>query len=201
MSDQSPEKPATAVPAPTPEAERMQVEDTENFIEAYHAVAEWIRFADAKSGVVLTVSAALAGILIPTIRPIIDDTDGIHLIPMWKPVALAVFALFLFFLILSGIAAFRCINPFRLRGKHPALDRCSHFHPAAIADNYKIDQEGDFVRDVNQEGMAKFREEVLTALLIDSHISNAKYQRVSASIQWFTISVLFAFLYLLTIQL
>ena len=201
MSEKSSADTVSTPKKPTPESERIQVEDTENFIEAYHAVAEWIRFADAKSGVVLTVSAALAGILIPTIRPVIDDPAGVHLIPMWKTVTLTFFTLFLFFLILSGIAAFRCINPFRLRGKHPALDRCSHFHPAAIADIYKIDQEQDFVRDCNKGGPTKFREEVLTALLIDSHISNAKYQRVSTSIQWFTVSVVFAFLYFLTIQL
>ncbi len=201
MTEKSNEEPVSSVPATTPEAEHVQAEDTANIIEAYHAVAEWIRFADAKSGVVLTVSAALAGILIPTIRPIIDDPEGIHLIPMWKAAALSFFALFLIFLILSGVAAFRCINPFRLRGKHPSLERCSHFHPAAISDNYKIDQEQEFVRDCNQGGVVKFREEVLTALLIDSHISNSKYQRVSSAIHWFTISVAFAFLYLLTIQL
>ena len=31
---------------------------TENYIETYHAISEWIRFADAKAGVILTVGAA-----------------------------------------------------------------------------------------------------------------------------------------------
>ena len=177
------------------------IEDTENYIEAYHAVAEWIRFADAKAGVVLTIAGALAGLLIPTIEPILRNESEAHLFPMWKPVCLALFALFTFFLLLSGIAAFRCIRPFRNRGLHPSLDDCQHFHPAAIANAYKLDEVQKFVQDCDRAGVGGFRAEVIAALLFDSHISNVKYQRVTLSIQLFSASALFAFLYLLIKQL
>ena len=49
---------------------------TENFIETYHAISEWIRFADAKAAVILTVGGALAGFLIPTVQAIISDPES-----------------------------------------------------------------------------------------------------------------------------
>ncbi|MEL6110715.1 MAG: hypothetical protein AAFU85_32310, partial [Planctomycetota bacterium] len=38
--------------------------DTTDLIEGYHATAEWIRFADAKAAVVLTVGAAVSGLVV-----------------------------------------------------------------------------------------------------------------------------------------
>ena len=184
----NPEQPAEDSPEDRPLAESRlpeippepaQIEDTENYIEACHAVAEWIRFADAKAGVVLTVGGALAGLLIPTISPIINATPEEHLFPFWKPVVLSLFALFTLFLLLAGVAAFRCITPFRRRGRHPALEHCSHFHPAAVAASYRIDQVKDFLRDCDEGGVAQFRREVIAALLFDAHISNVKYYRVT----------------------
>lgn len=178
-------------------------ENTEVYIEAYHAIAEWIRFADAKAGVVLTVEAALAGLLIPTIKHVLDTPEGetLHLLPMWKTVVLSLFGLFIFFLLLSGSFAFRCIAPFRLRGRHPAIDHCHHFHPAAVATHYQIGQVDRYTADCVREGVPGFRRQVLAAILLDSHISNVKYRFVVRSIQLFAVSSFFAFLYLLTMQL
>ncbi|MBC8353064.1 MAG: hypothetical protein H8E66_13800 [Planctomycetes bacterium] len=192
---------STAVQTSPLDQTPAQIEDTENYIEAYHAVAEWIRFADAKAGVVLTVGGALAGLLIPSIAPILREDPGNHLVEMWQPTVLTLFALFILFLLLSGVVAFLCITPFRHRGRHPALDDCKHFHPAAIAHAYGINEVQRFIQDCDDGGTSGFREEVVAALLFDSHISNVKYRRVTRSIQLFAVSAFFAFLYLLAIQL
>lgn len=176
-------------------------EDTEAYIEAYHAIAEWIRFADAKAGVVLAVAAALAGLLVPTVKPIIEETGVNHMFPHWKIAALALFGLFILFLLLSGLFAFRCISPFRLRGRHPSLGHCNHFHPAAVSDYYGIDEVKKFTDDCNQGGIDMFRNEVIAAILMDSHISSVKYRNATRSIRLFTVSALFAFAYLVVIQL
>ena len=200
MSDQ-PTSETTNSAANSPATPPAIKEDTEAYIEAYHAIAEWIRFADAKAGVVLAVAAALAGLLVPTIKPIIDEAAGEHLFPQWKPVVLSLFGLFILFLLLSGLFAFRCISPFRVRGRHPSLGHCNHFHPAAVSQYYKIDDVKKFTQDCNQGGIDMFRNEVIAAILLDSHISSAKYRSATWSIRLFTVSVLFAFLYLLAIQL
>ena len=44
-------------------------------------------------------------------------------------------------------------------------------------------------------------ERVLAAILFDSHISNAKYTRVTLAIRFFAVSALFALLYLIAVQL
>ena len=59
----------------TAAAELSAVQGTENYIETYHAISEWIRFADAKAAVVLTVGGAMAGFLVPTVHKIIADTE------------------------------------------------------------------------------------------------------------------------------
>ena len=50
-----------------PTRQRIELE-TENLVATYDTVAEWIRFADAKAAVVLSVVGAIAGTLIPTLR-------------------------------------------------------------------------------------------------------------------------------------
>ena len=182
-------------------ANAAPAEDTETYNEASQSIAEWIRFADAKAGVVLAVAAALAGLLVPTIKPIVEEAPGDHLFPMWKPIVLALFGLFILFLLISGLFAFRCISPFRLRGKHPSLGHCNHFHPAAVSEYYRIDEVKKFTDECNQGGIDMFRNEVIAAILMDSHISSAKYKNTTRSIRTFTISAVFAFLYLLAIQL
>jgi hypothetical protein len=62
----------TTIPEDTPSESapvRQRIElETENLVATYDTVAEWIRFADAKAAVVLTVVGAIAGTLIPTLR-------------------------------------------------------------------------------------------------------------------------------------
>jgi ABC-type multidrug transport system permease subunit len=177
-------------------------QNTENFIETYHAISEWIRFADAKAAVILTVGGALAGFLIPTVHSVIGDLEpGAHLFPFWKETSIALFALYVLFFILSGFWAFLCINPLTRRGRHPSLGYCEHFHPAAIANKYSIDDVSEFVEDCEKVGAASLKREVQAAILLDSHISSAKYLRVRRSIVFFTISAIFGFAYFLIAQL
>ncbi len=176
-------------------------QNTENFIETYHAISEWIRFADAKAAVILTVGGALAGFLIPTIHTVIGDDIASHLIPYWKEISIGLFAMYAVFFILSGFCAFLCINPLTKRGKHPSLGYCEHFHPAAIANKYSIDDVSEFVEDCEKVGAASLKREVQAAILLDSHISAAKYGRVRKSIVFFAISAVFGFAYFLIAQL
>jgi len=175
---------------------------TENFIETYHAISEWIRFADAKAAVLLTVGGAMAGFLIPTINQVLatPETEG-HLLPNWKLICYVLFGLYISFFLLSGIFAFLCINPLRRKGKHPSLDHCSHFHPAAVSAAYPIDDVHGFINDCDKIGPVALKREVQAAILLDSHISAAKYNRVRKSLICFSVSVIFGFVYFLIAQM
>ena len=174
---------------------------TQNYIEAYHAVAEWIRFADAKAAVILTVGGAMAGLLIPTIHNVVGAlSDAEHLVPFWQTITISLFVLYILFFLLSGIYAFLCINPFRQRGRHPALDHCDHFHPAAIASRYKRNDCELFIKNCKANGEAELLNEVLAAILLDSHISTRKYDFVKISLKLFATSVFFGFAYFLVLQ-
>ena len=177
------------------------VENTENYIEAYHAVSEWIRFADAKAGAVLTVAGVLAGILVPTARRFVDEATDEHLFAYWQPITAMLFVLFIVLLTCAAGSALYCITPARRKGKHPALGHCDHFHPAAISARYSIDDVEAFIRDSDAVGVDGFRREVLAGLLLDSHISNFKYGHVVRSIRLFSAAGLFALLYLLALNL
>ncbi len=159
------------------EAASMSAEQsTENYIETYHAISEWIRFADAKAGVLLTVGGALAGFLIPTIQAVIHAPEDVqHLIPNWEIVCQTLFAIYILFFLLSGVFAFLCINPFRRRGRHPSLGFCEHFHPAAISAAYQINDMEKFLDACNTLQPDQIRREVQAAILVDSHISTTKY--------------------------
>ena len=113
--------------------------ETANLIEGYHVIAEWIRFADAKAAVVLTVGGAIAGLVIPTLKSYLDEDVAAHPTVWWTKLVIGLFAVWLLLLLVSGICAFRCILPFRRKGKHPALGHSSHFHPAAICTAFKLD--------------------------------------------------------------
>lgn len=171
----------------------------ENYIEIYHAISEWIRFADAKAAVILTVGGALAGFLIPSFSSVVKS-DVPHLIPYWNLIVTGLFVLYLVSFLWSAILAFLCINPIRERGKHPALDLCSHFHPAAIASKYSKDQIASFVENCNQLGPTGLRREIQAGILLDSHISNTKYRRVSQALRVFAVSSFFGFVYFLLAQ-
>lgn len=180
-------------------AEMYAAQGTENYIETYHAVSEWIRFADAKAAVVLTVGGAMAGFLIPTIHKVIADTDS-HLIPQWHAVCYVLFGLYILFFMLSGVFAFWCINPLTKRGKHPSIDHCKHFHPAAISAAYSEEDVSKFVKACDEIGAEGLMREVQAAIFLDAHISSAKYGRVKKAIFHFAVSVAFGFVYFLIAQ-
>ena len=181
-------------------AEMSAAQGTENFIETYHAISEWIRFADAKAAVVLTVGGAMAGFLVPTLQNIIVD-KGEHLFPEWRLVCFILFGFYIVFFLLSGLFAFWCINPLTKRGKHPSLDHCKHFHPAAISVAYANGEVEKFVEDCERIGSVALMKEVQAAIYLDSHISSAKYGRVKRAIFHFAISVAFGFVYFLVSQM
>lgn len=177
-------------------------QSTENYIETYHAVSEWIRFADAKAAVILTVGGALAGFLTPSIHKVIaDPPDAQHLVPYWQVICFALFGIYILFFLLSGVYAFLCISPIRNKGKHPSLDFCDHFHPAAIASKYSLEEVQKFVDDCKDIGAESLKREVQAAVLIDSHVSSKKYARVRAALQLFGVSAIFGFVYFLMAQL
>lgn len=208
MSDNSPAsdpKPAAAeTPAATAAVELSQAIETDlqtaNLIEGYHVIAEWIRFADAKAAVVLTVGGAIGGLVIPTLKQYLREDIASHPFDWWTTMVCTLFAVWLFLILLSGIWAFLCILPFRKKGRHPALDHCSHFHPAAIGAAYGLDEADRFKRDCIALGETGLRDEVAASLLIDSHISSAKYARVTTSIRLMAASGLVAIAYLVVIQ-
>ncbi len=93
--------------------------ETANLIDGYHVIAEWIRFADAKAAVILTVGGAIAGLVIPTLKGYLMETKA-HPTMWWNTFVSVLFALWLLLTLLSGIWAFRCISPYRRNGRHPA---------------------------------------------------------------------------------
>lgn len=183
---------------PQPQPEQVRPEE---LIDTYNAIAEWIRFADAKAAVVLTAGGALASVLIPTLKPYIAEFEaGQRLGDWWLYIVVGMFLLWLLLLTLSSVSAFRCIMPLRRKGQHPALGTCQHFHPAAISAAYTIDQVDDFRKKYAQLGADGFRQEVVSGVLIDAHISSAKYGRVGNSIRLLAASSVFGFLYLFASQ-
>jgi hypothetical protein len=201
--------------APDPGKTRQNIDlETENLIATYDTVAEWIRFADAKAAAVLTVAGALAGVLIPTLKEYLPTLNEMqHFLvdgkragrlaceyPTWRAVVIGLYAIWLALTVASCWQAFRCILPFRRKGEHPSLQKCAHFHPAAISRKYSIDDHDAFVTGYQQAGVSGFQEEVLAGLLIDSHISAAKYGHVTSAIRLLGWSAFVAMLYLLAIQ-
>ena len=174
--------------------------ETANLIEGYHVIAEWIRFADAKAAVVLTVGGAIAGLVIPTLKSYLDEDSATHPAVWWTTMVSGLFAVWLLLLLVSGICAFRCILPFRRKGKHPALGHSSHFHPAAICTAFKLDDVERFIAECESMGDGGLRKEVAACLLIDSHISGAKYSYVTTSIRFMGVSSIVAIIYLVAIQ-
>ncbi len=182
-------------------SEQQDTQEVENYLENYRIIADWIRFADAKAAAVLTVSAALAGLLIPTYGRYVGG-DGVDVSDThpWFFVVTTLFVGWLSMLVVTGLYAFTCIAPFRNKGRHPALDIADLFHPAAIAEKYPLGDFSRFVEDSEQHGMTGFKKQILAAILIDSHISNRKYAKVTIAIRLLGLSVIIALLYLLSIQ-
>lgn len=203
-SPKTPESPPLAVTSAEQQLEAKRPISTNlqtaNLIEGYHVIAEWIRFADAKAAVVLTVGGAVGGLVVPTLKGYLAEDPSIHPTTWWTTLVVVCFSVWLLLLLLSGIWAFLCILPFRNKGRHPALDLCSHFHPAAIAAAYTIDSGQKFQNDCDLLGEEGLRREVSACLLIDSHISSVKYKRVSTSIRLMGASSIIALIYLVLIQ-
>ncbi|TWU02996.1 hypothetical protein [Stieleria varia] len=197
LADMSPKSPLPTQPDRTVVASNLE---TANLIEGYHVIAEWIRFADAKAAVVLTVGGAVAGLVIPTLRSYLGEENAVHPTSWWTTMVGCLFAIWLLLLLLSGIFAFRCILPYRRKGQHPALGHCSHFHPAAISVAFKLDDADRFIAECESMGDGGLRKEVAACLLIDSHISGAKYRHVTTSIRLIGISSIIALIYLVAIQ-
>lgn len=217
MSDTpSPDSPSPDSPSPTPApaAEKPAEHDaprklesefslelqTENLIETYQVLAEWIRFADAKAGVVLTVGGAFGGLLIPTMKSFLATAPADHLTPWWSSLVIGLLVVCLGCLVLSFAFAFLCLSPFRIKGEHPARETCPHFHAVGIARKYGIHQINEFVQGYREARLTGFQQEVLAALLIDSHISVTKYKNVSRSIRSVAVAAVFGLAYLIAAQ-
>lgn len=191
---------------PTPTVDVTSSDDQpplECLIETYHAISEWIRFADAKAAVILTIGGAMAGFLIPSVHGVLNAPDDAkHLFAQWQVLTLSVFAAYLLLFTISSVFAFLCINPLRNhRGEHPSLEHCSLFHPAAISAKFGGQDTEAFIKAAQQGGESEMRKQVQAAILLDSHISSTKYGRVSAAIRFFALSAIAGFGYYLVAQM
>jgi hypothetical protein len=167
-----------------------------NLIASYEQIAEWIRFADTKAAVVLTVNGLLASFLIPTISELTGQTPG--------GLAISAYALFVGWALLAAwscLRAVRCILPRALNEVHPAVARCPHFHPAAIAARYPFDQRDEFVEDFERLGCQSFRNQILHGMVIEANISTVKYRHVIASIRLLAAVAPMGLAYLALVQL
>ncbi|MEL7370382.1 MAG: hypothetical protein AAFN74_15800 [Myxococcota bacterium] len=182
----------------TPTASSSDPVDADVLLGAYDTQAEWLRFADAKAGAVLTANGVVIGLLVPHLSELLAGVRGAGAAIMAVP--LLFFALWLFYAAASAVRAFRCILPFRQDGQHPAEVTCPHFHSVGIAKQYRIDETQRFIEDSRNTDEAGYRDQILAATLIDAHISSRKYGHVMASIRALGISAVFAFLYLLAFQ-
>jgi hypothetical protein len=179
--------------------EQEKALEVENYTETYKVIAEWIRFADAKAGATLTVNGILLGLLVPTLKSYLAGRTD-HSAGWWTAAVVVLFLVWLLFLVLSAISCFLCILPIRGMARKLALTHTPHFHPAAVTQSYGLTETDRFVKDCEQIGMDGLKREVMTAILIDSHLSSSKYGHVTRAIWLLGGSILFGFLYLLAIQ-
>ena len=114
-----------------------EVLEAENFIETYQIIGEWIRFADAKAAVTLTVNGVLLGLLVPTLKTYLTDPTP-HPTTWWPGLVVGLFVGWVVLLVISAIFAFLCILPLRGPSRQLAFDQTKHFHPAAVARAYSL---------------------------------------------------------------
>ena len=192
------EAPAGDAEDDDPEPTRLDMAaETENIIETYQTCAEWIRFADAKAAVVLTANGAVASLLIPGVKPFLKEASS----DLYVAATMVVLGIWGLLAVLSSIRAFLCILPYRNRdGRHPAWDKCQHFHPAAISMRYKIDEADAFSNAFMKIGAEGFQREVLASILLDSHISSAKYGHVQMGVRFLAYSALPALIFVILSQ-
>lgn len=196
LADALSDSPAVDSPAMARTEEALE---TENFIETYQIIGQWIRFADTKAGVTLTVNGILLGLMVPSLKEYLANAAA-HPTPWWSGLVLFLFFGWLVLLVASGIHAFLCILPFRGQGKKLALEQTTHFHPAAVSTHYQLQDMDRFVSDCDKIDACSLKRQVLAAILIDSHVSSSKYQCVTRAIWCLAFSVGFGMLYLLAIQ-
>ncbi|MGB7323671.1 MAG: hypothetical protein WBD31_02280 [Rubripirellula sp.] len=202
-NDQSPAQPVVGTVtdqiADSSSDDTQDALEAENLIETYQIIGEWIRFADAKAAAVLAVNGALCGVLIPTLHEY-THLEQTHPTAWWGTLVSTSFLLWLIAMIWSCVLAFRCILPFRHRGKHPAIGHADHFHPAAISQSYRIDQTEEFANEITRMGMSGLKREIAICMMLDSHVSSAKYGSVSSAIRMLALSAVLGLLYMLSIQ-
>ena len=90
--------------------------ETENVIDTYKVIADWIRFADAKAAVVLAVAGTLAGLLIPRLEPCLKSLQAEKASHALDYLTLAAFGLWFVIILLSAIYSFLCIVPYSVKG-------------------------------------------------------------------------------------
>ena len=112
--------------------------EEKNFIDTYKIIGDWIRFAEAKAGVTLTVNGVFMGLLVPTLKTYLADKTAVHLTGWWTTLVVVLFTGWLLLLALSAISSFLCILPFRGTARKLALTHATHFHPVAVAQNYAL---------------------------------------------------------------
>jgi len=184
-------------PDPLPSEATRNALEAETVLDTYTTVAEWIRFADTKAAITLTVDGVLLGTLIPTLKSYLSDTATVHPWPWWHLLVIGLFVGWLLGVTSSAAFAFHCILPFRGTGRMMALSHTTHFHPAAVSQKFPLSRLEQFVAECEQIGMVGLKREVLTAILIDAHVSNAKYRSVIRSIWCLAAGTVFAVLFLL----
>jgi hypothetical protein len=189
----------TTQPDPSSRADVEKVLEVENLTETYKVIAEWIRFADTKAGLTLTVNGILLGLLLPTLKSYLAETTS-HPAGWWTGMVVVLFLVWLVLLVVSASSAFLCILPIRGLARQLALKHTPHFHPAAVAQAYGLSEVDRFVTDCERTGMEGLKREVMTAILVDSHLSGFKYGHVTRAIWLLGGSIIFGLLYLLAIQ-
>ena len=144
--------------------------EVEDYTETYKVIAEWIRFADAKAGVTLTVNGILLGLLISTLKTYLDEKE-LHPPGALRTTVIVLFLAWLLFMVLSAVIAFLCILPIRGTARKLALKHTPHFHPMAIC-RATARRGGPLRRRLPAGRHGRSQAQDMTAILIDSHLSS-----------------------------
>ena len=189
----------TPPPDPSPLAGAQNALEVDNYVETYKVIAEWIRFADAKAGVTLTVNGVLLGLLVPTLKTYFTE-NAPHPTSWWTSLVVVLFVGWLLLMAASAVNAFLCVLPIRGTHRQLALHHTRHFHPAAISTHFALTDVDKFIADCDGMGTDGVKKEIICAMLIDAHLSSSKYGYVTRAIKLLGGSIVFGFLYLLAVQ-
>ena len=183
--------------------------ETDNLIATYEQVAERIRFVDAKAAVVLTVAGALASILIPTLKEYFKNIAIGESIA--SGIVIGAFSIWLILTIWRAYCAFRHIVrsgilfvPVYLavpsRWSASCFGCVLALSPSRDCGQVSVRRPQTICERLRSGRDQGFQAEVLAGLLIDSHISNSKYHRVTLSIRLLGMSSIFALIYLIAVR-